>query len=238
VYDVSSDRGRRAPIWAEPQPGQRRPSVSREQIAATALAVADAGGLQLGVGTMTLYHYVRTKDDLFALMSDAIMGELLVEESELDAVDWRSSLGAVGRRSRDVFRRHPWMVRAMDQGNGGIGPNGMRHFEQSLAAVEGTGLDPAGKLEVIALVDDLVFGHAFRWSLEEEEMRSDDWQQRAEAYVEGMLATGEYPQIEALLGDGDRHATWERIMHEANHVDRFERGLEALLDGIERRLAG
>ena len=30
---------------------------------------------------MTLYHYVRTKDDLLALIDDAVMGELLVEET-------------------------------------------------------------------------------------------------------------------------------------------------------------
>ena len=32
---------------------------------------------ELGAGTMTLYHYVRTKDELVALMDNAIMGEVL-----------------------------------------------------------------------------------------------------------------------------------------------------------------
>ena len=32
---------------------------------------------------MTLYHYVRTKDDLLDLMDDAIMGEVLVPDDEL-----------------------------------------------------------------------------------------------------------------------------------------------------------
>ena len=32
---------------------------------------------RLGAGTMTLYHYVRNKDELITLMSDAVMAELL-----------------------------------------------------------------------------------------------------------------------------------------------------------------
>src|SRR5215207_5547112 len=66
------------PIWARPEPGERRPAHTREKIAETAIAIADAEGFEavsmrriaaeLGAGTMTLYHYVRTKDELVALM--------------------------------------------------------------------------------------------------------------------------------------------------------------------------
>ena len=62
------------PIWARPQPGSRRPRYRRDQIAAEALEIADADGIdavsmrrvaaELDAGTMTLYHYVRTKDEL------------------------------------------------------------------------------------------------------------------------------------------------------------------------------
>src|SRR5215471_15921337 len=62
--------------------------LSTEQIAAAAVAIADAQGLDelsmrkiaavLGAGTMSLYHHVRTKEDLLAIMDDLIMGEILV----------------------------------------------------------------------------------------------------------------------------------------------------------------
>ena len=220
--------------------------MTREQIARAALRIADAEGLDavsmrrvaadLGVGTMTLYHYVRTKDDLFQLMGDTIMGELHVPDEALDPVDWRSSIAAVARASREAFRRHPWIVKAMDQG-GEIGPNGIKHFEQSLAAVEGTGLDAAGRLELIAIVDDLVFGHAFRSAMEEQELQNEDWRTTMMEYAEAQLATGDYPQIEALFGDGaDRRDAWERISAQVNDADRFEKALQALLDGLEQRL--
>jgi AcrR family transcriptional regulator len=59
---------------------------------------------ELGAGTMTLYHYVRTKDDLRALMDDAIMGELLIPTDELPA-GWRAALTEIARRSHATFRR-------------------------------------------------------------------------------------------------------------------------------------
>ena len=83
------------PIWVRPEPGTRRARFSREQIAAAALAIADAEGFeavsmrriaaQLGAGTMSLYRYISTKDDLVTLMDDALMGESLVPEGELPA---------------------------------------------------------------------------------------------------------------------------------------------------------
>jgi AcrR family transcriptional regulator len=237
----------RAPIWAEPEPGRRRPSVTRDQIAQAAMALADAEGLEavsmrrvaaaLGVGTMTLYHYVRTKDDLKTLMGNTIMAELLLDDAQIDPVDWRASITAIARRSRELFRRHRWLVHAVDQG-GEIGPNGMRHFEQSLAAVEGTGLDPAGKLELVALVDDLVFGSAYRAAMEDEDFNDIEWRRSALRYMQTQLDSGEFPHIEALLAGGeDRNAEWERIASELAGRDRFEVALEALLDGIEQRLA-
>ena len=32
---------------------------------------------ELDAGTMTLYHYIRTKDELLALVTDAVMGEMV-----------------------------------------------------------------------------------------------------------------------------------------------------------------
>ena len=114
---------------------------------------------EIGAGTMTLYHYVRTKDDLVDLMDDAIMGEVLIPDGELPG-DWRAAMRAIAARSHATFVRHPWAMQAMSGSRGG--PNGMRHFEQSLAAVSSLAIDGRAKLELIAIVDDYVFGYVFR----------------------------------------------------------------------------
>ena len=42
--------------------------------------------------------------------------------------DWREAIAAIARRSRAVFRRHPWAVTARESSDA-EGPNGLRHFE-------------------------------------------------------------------------------------------------------------
>jgi AcrR family transcriptional regulator len=228
------------PIWTQPPPGQRRPRYTREQIAAAALAIADAEGYdavsmrrvaaELGAGTMTLYHYVRTKDDLRALMDDAIMSELLIPARELPG-DWRAAVREIAHRTRGVFRRHPWALTARESAEAG-GPNGMRHFEQSLAAVAGTGLGVEERLEIIAMIDDYVFGFATRESAAADAGGLDDVPDALFEYLQRQLDTGEYPHIEELAAGGEPREVFGRIMAAMFDDQRFDRGLDRLLDGI------
>src|SRR5512132_110665 len=199
------------PIWMRPEPGSRRPRYSRQQIAQTALAIADTEGIQavtmrrlaaeLGAGTMTLYHYVRSKTDLVALMEDAIMGELLVPDDQLPT-DWRQALTAIARRTRATFRRHPWALTGMR--GAGMSPHALGHFEQSLAAVATTGLDAAARLDLIAMVDDYVGGFVLKSDLEPAlESVPAAAAEAVAAYLDEQLRTGSYPHVQALLGDGD-----------------------------------
>ena len=232
----------RLPIWLRPEPGTRRPRFNRDQIAAAALAIADAEGFEavsmrrvaaeLGAGTMTLYHYVATKDDLIALMDDAIMGEVVVADEDLPRDDWRTAVATIARSSRDAFVRHPW---AMDALRGApFGPNGMRHFDQSLTAVESTGLPPRERVSLLAIVDDFTFGFVVRQASETVERTTDtgEWNDGAVFdFLSRKIDTGEYPALRRLLGDGDRFAAWREVSADWN--ERFEHGLKVLLDGIE-----
>lgn len=206
-----------------------------------ALAIADAEGFEavsmrrvaaeLGAGTMSLYHYIRSKDDLVALMDDALMGESLVPDNELPG-GWREALAAIARKTRDVFMRHPWALQSL-QGEAAvpgapIGPNAMRHFEQSLAALRHAPLDTAGKLDLLAIVDDYVFGHVLRAG-ELRSRRDVDRDEAAAAVEFGMeqLRSGRYPHLEAL----SRDPAAASITDEGRSEERFERGLQVLLDG-------
>ena len=186
---------------------------------------------ELGAGTMSLYHYIRSKDDLVALMDDALMGESLVPDNELPG-GWREALAAIARKTRDVFTRHPWALQSL-QGEAAvsgapIGPNAMRHFEQSLAALRHAPLDTAGKLDLLAIVDDYVFGHVLRAG-ELRSRRDVDRDEAAAAVEFGMeqLRSGRYPHLEAL----SRDPAAASITDEGRSEERFERGLQVLLDG-------
>ena len=47
---------------------------------------------ELDAGTMTLYHYVRTKDELLTLVTDAVMGEVVVPPTSEIPTDWRDGV--------------------------------------------------------------------------------------------------------------------------------------------------
>jgi AcrR family transcriptional regulator len=230
-------------VWTRPAPGERKPSWSREQIVAKALEIADAEGFEavsmrriaaeLGAGTMSLYHYVRTKDELVALIGDAIMGELLVPEGELPD-GWRDGMTEIARRTRAVFDRHPWILRHFgDGGEDSPGPNGMRHFEQTLSVMARAGVDAESQFELAALIDEYVFGHAVHGAEPDPFGERDSAHEREMlGYVTRQLATGEFPHLQWLAGD-DPRAAFRRFAAVAADDRRFERGLRILLDGIE-----
>jgi AcrR family transcriptional regulator len=219
------------PIWLRPEPSSRQPGLSRERIAATALAIADAEGFEavsmrriateLGCGTMSLYHYVRTKDDVVELMDDALMGQMVLDEIPRN---WRQALHAIARRTHDVFVRHPWALVSL---RGVIpGPNGMRHFEQCLAALSRTKLSSAQKLELLALVDDFVFGYTLRAAETRGQKVSAKVRAAVVAFGKRQLETGAFPHTAALFSTPDDENLIERLVSDDG---RFERGLEAIL---------
>ena len=230
-------------IWFRQEPASRRPAHTRADIARAALEIADSEGFdavsmrkvaqRLGAGTMTLYHYVRNKNELLALMSDAVMAEVVVPEGEL-AADWRAALTQIAQRSHDAFRAHHWVFQKMGE-DGVPGPNGMRHFEQSLAAVAGLGLDREQTFEVIGQIDDYVFGYSLR-EVQEREEQEHGWSAGVVDFFRRELATGDYPLISEFFGE-DFEATFERAMEFMADESRFDRGLARLLDGIEAEFA-
>jgi hypothetical protein len=115
------------------------------------------------------------------------------------------------------------------------GPNGMRHFEQSLQAVAGLGLDREQTFEVIGQVDDYVFGYALR-ELQDLEEQEHGWTPAVIDFFRRELATGAYPLINEIFGE-DFEATFQEAMEFIADEGRFHRGLKRLLDGIEAEFA-
>jgi AcrR family transcriptional regulator len=191
--------------------------LSRETIAAAALAIADAEGFpavsmrrvgqQLNVGTMSLYYYIKTKDDLIAVMDDALMSEAL-----LPAVprNWKRAIAEIATRTHSIFLRHPWALVSMQSAPPGL--NGMRHMEQCLEALAETSMTAQQKLTLLAMVDDFVFGHALR---ETASKQVDNME-----FATAQIATGRFPRI-AEVFHGGRIETGK---------DRFQAGLRLLLE--------
>ena len=201
------------------------------------MEIADAEGLAavsirrvaaaLGARTMSLYTYIDSKDDLLDLMADRVAGEVLIKGDLPD--DWREALTMIARRERDTGLRHPWLVDMIYHRTPGVvGPNVLRHLDQSVAAVAGLELDPPDAFRVIAAVDDYMLGFVSRETREREIRRrtglsGTEHLLALRPYLQRLLDSGEFANLTPLLR-GDVPAT----------DMEFERGLRWLLDGIER----
>jgi AcrR family transcriptional regulator len=226
-------------IWLRAEPSTRRSAHTRSEIAAVALEIADEEGFEalsmrrvaraLGAGTMTLYNYVRTKDELITLMADAVMAEVLVPWDELAAGNWRDGMRQIALRARATFRRHHWALDRLD--NGQPVPNGLRVFEQWLRACSGLEISMDEKVEMISLVDEYVLGFALREAREIEDQRRG-WSPEVLRFLQQQLESEELPEFRNFIGE-DVEAGIERAGELVLGEGRFERGLERLLDGIE-----
>ena len=200
---------------------KRKPQLTREKIAQVALAIADDEGFEavsmrrvaqgLKVGTMSLYHYVNDKNDLIAAMDDALMGEVLLP---LVPKGWRSAMIEIAKRTYTAFMRHPWALVTMLSAPPGL--NAMRHMEQCLEALAETSMTSKQKITLLATVDDFVFGHALREAATRAKIDLE--------FAAAQISAGAFPRLAGVFSGG-------RI--EANK-NRFERGLQALLDGLSR----
>ena len=162
---------------------------------------------QLNVGTMSLYYYVKTKDDLIAVMDDALMSEALLPSLPRS---WKRAITEIATRTHAIFLRHPWALVSMRSAPPGI--NAMRHMEQCLEALAETSLSAKQKLTLLAMIDDFVFGHALREAASEKAVDME--------FAAAQVATGNFPRIAEVFSDGQIEIG----------EDRFQMGLRLLLE--------
>lgn len=205
---------------------------------ATALSVADSDGLaavsirrvagELGARAMSLYTHIDRKEDLLDLMVDEVARETYIEGG-LPA-DWREAVTMIARREREVARRHPWVVDLLDR-RPRVGPNGLRHLEQSLAALRGLCLDPRSAWRILAAVTDYCAGYHTRDLSERRAPQQGGFTEADRTamlrpYFQRMADSGEFPNLAPLLTEGL-----------SGDDDNFEHGLRWLLDGIAAEFA-
>ncbi|MGW0842998.1 TetR/AcrR family transcriptional regulator [Streptomyces sp. NPDC002787] len=224
-------------IWARPERTGRgpRPAFSRADIAAAAVRLADAGGLdavsmrhvaaELGCGTMSLYNYVPRKEDLYELMVDAVGGEHELWEP---SGDWRADMRRVAYQTRELMHRHPWLPRLMSPVYG-FSPNGLRYLEHCMTCMDSLDAPYGTKMQLLAMVNGCVTTYVANELATAERVRSLPWSEEREnevriAYLGGQIASGAYPRLaEAFMEDSgpiDLEAAFEWLLGRV--LDSFE----------------
>ncbi len=209
-----------------------RPRLTRAVVIETAVAMADAHGLdgvtmrslagQLGVEAMSLYHHVPGKEALLDGMVDLVYGEI-----ELPAADgqWRTGLRRRSESVRAVLRRHPWALPLMESRHT-PGPANLAYHEANIACLRAAGFTPAEVAHAYAIVDAFVYGFV----LQETTLPFDTGEQAAAMVTDAPMGQliAAYPNMawfteHVVLAPG---YSFER---------EFAPGLELLLDGIAAR---
>ncbi|WP_344221367.1 TetR/AcrR family transcriptional regulator [Kribbella sancticallisti] len=221
----------------------RRPTLDLDKVVDAGIALADAKGLaaasmngvakELGVGTMTLYTYVPSKDELLDLMVDQVLGERdLPGPGDPRPADWRDQIYLYSDQTRAMFSRHPWLA-GISTIRPPVGPGMLAAREYLLSACAVLGL-PARQTNTAALaittyIDSAAGLEAESEQLEKSTRQSHDawWHERNDLW-ETYFDVERHPTMTAIwhaegYGDGTREA--------ADESYRF--GLDRLLDGIQ-----
>ncbi|MEV4750841.1 TetR/AcrR family transcriptional regulator C-terminal domain-containing protein [Streptosporangium sp. NPDC049248] len=221
-------------IWFRDEGPARKPRLSRERIVRAAVELLDAEGAEcfsmralaarLRAGTMSLYEYVTSKEDVLDLALDEVFGE--VEMAETDA-SWRTILIGQLSQSRQVMHRHPW-IPALVATRPLAGPNALARSEFFYSALARAGLrGPALTAAVGALtsyVNGYVSSENIWWSRIRAPAADAEIRDQVQRHLDERLKS--YPTLarHAEVGNGD-------------FDDQFALGLAIILDGIEARLA-
>ena len=216
-----------ASIWDFPERGSRgpKPRHNRAAIAALAVRIADAEGLEavtmrrlageLGIAVMSLYNYVPARDHLAQLMTDKLAAEYAYPPAP--APDPRAAIAALARQTRDIARRHPWLAGLLHRPMP-PGPHGLRYLDYFLGLLAGSRLDTGAKLELITMISGFATMYGAMQAAPAGQLASAAEQAQALARA---AAGGRYPNLAAALATAGQPRS---------HHDIFGSSIERLID--------
>jgi len=220
-----------------------RDTLTRDQIAAAAVELLDARGLEglsmralgqrLGSAATAVYWHVAGRDDLIVLAADRAWQEVALPRQ--DPRDWRVAAARMAIDLHAMLVRHPWLVQAFGA-HPFFGPAKARHDEHALGLYTAAGFPGAQAERAAAAVFTFVLGNALgpasAASLARRQDRAgsggdgDAQQALRAAAAKARGAAAQHLRLRARLdtpaasGIGAPEQT-------------FELGLRALLDGLE-----
>ncbi|WP_017589437.1 TetR/AcrR family transcriptional regulator [Nocardiopsis ganjiahuensis] len=221
----------------------RRSTLDVETVVASAVRLADEGGLEaatlpkvakeLDVTPMSLYRYVGSKQELLQLMLDAASPP---RTPAAEPSGWREGMRLWASDLWELYTDRPWIPRVPIY-RSPSGPNQIAWLERGFAQLADTGLDWGDKLMVLTLLTGFV-RHSALLAQDLEEGRSDHSEtEDKDGYARALraLVTPEhYPHTAEMLASAALLPSDEPA-GAAVRAD-FDAGLELVLDGLAHQL--
>lgn len=241
-------------LWeggARPSRGPK-PTLSREDVVAAAIAIADRDGLsaltmhavaeKLGFTTMALYRYFPNKEALIDAIVDAAMGTPPSQSEPRGA--WREQVRHWAYAKRAMLCARPWLAE-LPFVAAPHGPNWLSWHEAFLQAIAGTGLSPEDMMDMLSVVDGYVRGNSdTAISLARARSRGisyEEWAQVVGADLARAIGDPRFPMLSAILssesgGISSTSSLPARAGRPRTLDECFDFGLERVLDGIQMYL--
>jgi AcrR family transcriptional regulator len=150
------------PPWLKSGPRAR---YTRDEVIAAALALIDRDGPEgftmralageLGIGVMTLYGYVRSKEDMVAAITDAVFREVHADADGEGT--WEARLRAGLQDLHQLGRRHPHLV-TLTLSQSHAPPGLFRLRERLLGGLRDAGLDQETSVRALGVLLNYVLG--------------------------------------------------------------------------------
>ncbi|MHA6617432.1 TetR/AcrR family transcriptional regulator C-terminal domain-containing protein [Pseudonocardia sp. DLS-67] len=229
-------------VRAPGAPARRRapdPELSPARIVSTAMALADAEGLDavsmrrlaadLGTAPMSLYRHVAGRDALELMLVRAVFRAHPLPEP--GPPGWRAKLELVSRLHWQLFRAHPWLAEMISMTRPVLMPEAMAHTEWTLRALDGLGLTTTERAREAVTLPALVRGLAASAAAEQRAERetgqaNDQWWLTLQDELDALMRSGRFPLLAEIPDDAVRD------------LDALlEHALARHLDGLEMRLA-
>ncbi len=206
-----------------------RVPLSRERVLRTAIALADANGIEsltmralggeLGVEAMSLYNHVPNKDAILDGMVDVIVGDIDVPPA---GTPWKAAMRQRAVSAHEILLAHPWAaLLLMSRYN--IGPGMTRYLDATLGRLREGGFSIEGALDAWNTLDS----HLYGFTLQELNLPFEaDEAPRVSAEVLPQIAAESFPHVAEVIG---------HVM-QSGRREEFTFGLDLILDGLERGL--
>jgi AcrR family transcriptional regulator len=220
---------------ARPEPAIESPApLSKELVLRTAVELADRHGIEwlsmrkladeLGAGAMSLYYYVRNKEELIDGMVDIVFGE--IEPPPLD-VDWKTAMRRRAHSTRQALNRHRWAVGLME-GRMNPGIAGIQLREAILGCLRQAGFSIEMTIQAYSVQDAYIYGFA----LQEKALPFESAEEStavAEATLQDVADLAEsFPYLAEVVAGHVASVGYD-------FDESFEYGLDLILDALDKR---
>ena len=252
AFDSEEIAKRSALLWDAPQQPTRgpKPALSREDVVAAAISVADAGDLaaltmhavaaQLGYTPMALYRYFPNKEALVDAAVDAALGAPPKRVGPHEG--WRAEIRHWAYAKRAMLCARPWLAE-LPFVAAPHGPNWLSWHEAFLQTIAHTGLTPEDMMDVLSVVHGYVHGSSDTIiSLARATARGvtpEQWAAAVGADLCRAINDPRYPMLSGILTSSSGGITEDSLLPTKHGKPRtmdesFDWGLQRVLDGLER----